>query len=153
MDGFGDKALVIQWLRYTKLFRDQTPSHAFSGVQTVKFLQKERPLQSDWNFATLFQTLKEVPDLKRQAENMQTYLFRQWVKDDFNPKVVAQMLAIPIPVNVVLLPKSDPRHLAWESFTLYFAKHKGGEAVLKKVKTAFANENPRAALAAAMKYD
>ncbi|KAG1696597.1 hypothetical protein DVH05_018290 [Phytophthora capsici] len=153
MDGFSENAMVIQWLRYTKLFRDQKPNHAFSSAQAVRFLQKERPHQTDWEFATFFQMLKKTPDLKRQAENMQTYFFRSWVRNDMNPKVVANMLAIPIPVNVVSLPKSDPRHLAWEAFTLYFAKHKGGEALLKKVKAAFASENPRGALAAVMKYD
>ncbi|KAK1941891.1 hypothetical protein P3T76_006957 [Phytophthora citrophthora] len=151
MDGFANNAMIIQWLRYTKLFREKTPGHAFSGEQTVRFLQKERPLQSDWEFATLFQVLKETPDLKRQAENMQVYLFRSWTKRDFDPKIVASMLAIPHPVSVVLLPKNDPRHLAWEAFTLYFAKHKGGEAMLKKVQASFANENPRGALAATMK--
>ncbi|KAL3663574.1 hypothetical protein V7S43_011464 [Phytophthora oleae] len=151
MNGFDNNAMIIQWLRYTKLFRDKAPSHSFSGVQTVRFLKKERPFQSDWEFATLFQVLKETPDLKRQAENMQTYLFRQWLGGDFDPKSVASMLAIPHPVNVVLLPKNDPIHLTWEAFTLYFAKYKGGEAMLKKVKAAFANENPRGALAATIK--
>lgn len=61
MDGFGDNAMAIQWLRYTKLFRDQTPSHAFSDVQTVKFLHEERPLQSDWKLATFFQTSRRPP--------------------------------------------------------------------------------------------
>ncbi|KAG1696599.1 hypothetical protein DVH05_022605 [Phytophthora capsici] len=82
---------------------------------------------------------------------MQVYLFQSWVKDDFNPKEVAHMLGIPHSVSVVMLPKSDPRRLAWEAFTLYFAKYKGGEAMLKKVKEALVNGNPRVALAATMK--
>ncbi|KAK1942241.1 hypothetical protein P3T76_006563 [Phytophthora citrophthora] len=152
MSGYHSNAMVIQWLRYTKLFRDKTSNHAFSGIQTVHFLKKERPLLSDWDLATLFQVLKETPDLKRQAENMQMYLFRSWVKDDFKPKSVAMRLAVPYSVDVVSLPKSDPKHLTWEAFTLYFAKYEGGEAMLRRVKEAFANGNPTGALAATVKW-
>ncbi|KAG1686253.1 hypothetical protein DVH05_007027 [Phytophthora capsici] len=79
---------------------------------------------------------------------MQTYLFRSWVGRDFEPKVVAEMLAIPYSVNIMSLSKSDPKYLTWEAFTLYFAEHKGGKAMLERAKAAFANGNPRGALTA-----
>ncbi|ETM41428.1 hypothetical protein L914_12781 [Phytophthora nicotianae] len=151
MDGLDDNTMLIHWLRYIKLYRGHTKTNVFASEQTVLFLTKAKPFQSEWEFATLFQSLKDVPDLKPFAENMQSSLFLKWLRMEFDPNQVSHFLTLPYPTNAVRLPKSHPVYRTWESYTLYFTKRKGGEPLLKKVKALFDNDNPTGALTAVMK--
>ncbi|KAF4044761.1 hypothetical protein GN244_ATG02988 [Phytophthora infestans] len=42
-----DDSDMIQWLRYTQLFRNRIKKSAFSDEQTLQFLTKYDPLKSD----------------------------------------------------------------------------------------------------------
>ncbi|KAG3234355.1 hypothetical protein PI124_g20590 [Phytophthora idaei] len=92
MDAFGDNSMLIQWFR------------------------KAKPLQSEWELAALFQSLKEVPDLKSLAGNMQTNLYQKWFSMKFNPKEVDEWLGI-----------------------LYSS---GGKSVMENVKTYLTSADP-----------
>ncbi|KAG7388566.1 hypothetical protein PHYPSEUDO_012203 [Phytophthora pseudosyringae] len=150
MDAFGNNALFVQWLRYTKINNGNVKNDMIFGGQTVNFLHKTRPLKSEWEFSTLFQVMTEVPDLKRLAENMQLNLFQEWLPG-YDPKLAASYLAIPYPINVVMLPSSDPRFKTWEAYALYFAESTSGKGMLGKVKAYFADGDPSGALTALMK--
>ncbi|KAG6973861.1 hypothetical protein JG688_00003339 [Phytophthora aleatoria] len=54
-------------------------------------------------------------------------------------------------VGLSRLPKSDPRYGNLEAYTLHFAEHEGGAALLEKVKKLFAGNDPNGALEAASK--
>ncbi|EEY69939.1 secreted RxLR effector peptide protein, putative [Phytophthora infestans T30-4] len=151
MDAVDTNAMFIHWLRYVNLYRSHTKKNVLSSVQMVHFLADTKPLRSEWQFATFFESLKDVPDLKRLAENMQTYLFQNWLHTEWDPKAVSSMLAIPFPTSAVYLPKNDPIYKTWVAYTLYYTERKGGVSLLNKVKTLLDNDNPIGALTAAMK--
>lgn len=139
-------AMFIQWFRYVKLYRIHTNKSVYTSDKIVRFLTESKPLRSDWKFATFFQSLKDVPDLKLFAENMQTNLFQKCLQLEWDPKAVSSMLAIPYPTSALHLPKSDPIYKTWEAYTLYFSERKGKMLLLNKVKTLLDNDNPIGAL-------
>ncbi|KAG6970676.1 hypothetical protein JG687_00002489 [Phytophthora cactorum] len=147
MGAFDETPELVQWLRYIKMYRDHIKESVFSDAQIVRFLTEAKPLRSGWEFATLFQSLKDVPDLKKLAENMQTYQFRDLLRMKISPEIVTRMLAN---TDVVRLPKNDHRY-TWEAYILYYAERRGGETMLEKVKTFFTNDNPVDALTAVTK--
>ncbi|KAG3024821.1 hypothetical protein PC128_g8719 [Phytophthora cactorum] len=93
MGAFDETPELVQWLRYIKMYRDHIKESVFSDAQIVRFLTEAKPLRSGWEFATLFQSLKDVPDLKKLAENMQTYQFRDLLRMKISPEIVTRMLA------------------------------------------------------------
>ncbi|KAK1941911.1 hypothetical protein P3T76_006975 [Phytophthora citrophthora] len=105
-------------------------------------------------FGVLLQSLKKTPDLKTLAENLQTSLFRQWINvkkvtpEDFGYLIVAPHGSWQ---TVVRLPKSDPRFQALESYTVQYAARLNDKDLVEKVKVLFLNNEPEAALVAAMK--
>lgn len=70
-----------------------------------------------------------------------------------DPTKFADMLAIRLGSGqqFLMLPKTDLRFNTLEAFTVHFAAHRGGEAVMERVKMFFANNDFEAAFAAAGK--
>ncbi|KAF1776710.1 hypothetical protein GQ600_16397 [Phytophthora cactorum] len=60
--------LFIQWLRYVKLYKAQP-----EDVQVLNILLKKK-ITSDTEIGTLFQSIKEIPDLEELAKILQTHL-------------------------------------------------------------------------------
>ncbi|KAG6945010.1 hypothetical protein JG688_00016789 [Phytophthora aleatoria] len=142
MDAVNDNSVLIQWFRYIEVYRDITKKNVFSDVEILNFLREAKPLQSEWELAALFQSLKEVPDLKSLAGNMQTNLYQKWFSMKFSPKVVNEWLGVPYSVSPMLLKKTDPRYQTWEAYTLYYAERSGGKSVMESVKKYLTSANP-----------
>ncbi|KAG2777316.1 hypothetical protein PC129_g18703 [Phytophthora cactorum] len=77
-------------------------------------------------FVVLFRTIKDIPDLKKLAESVQTRVFQGCIHvNKENPEVIG--------------------------YYLTYAAHYGDKTVLENVKKLFASNDPKAAIAAAMK--
>ncbi|KAI9994230.1 hypothetical protein PInf_016798 [Phytophthora infestans] len=137
-----DASELIQGNRYVKAYRDGYQEKIFSDAQIARFLTEAKPQLAEWQFAILFQSLKGVPDLKTLAENMQLYLFREWVGLKLNPQIAGDILGHPNPVSAVHVPKKNYMHKTWEAYTLYYAERMGGKIGLEKVKALLDNDNP-----------
>ncbi|KAG6955186.1 hypothetical protein JG688_00011990 [Phytophthora aleatoria] len=116
--------MFVQWLEYIKLYRTKM---AFSDSQLVHFLLDTNHIKmSQASFAVLFQSIKDIPDLKKLAESVQTRVFQRNVH-------------------------THPKFQTLEAFTVQYAAHYGDKTVLENVKKLFASNDPKAAIAAAMK--
>lgn len=126
-------------------------SNSFSDEQALHFLLNEKWFSIDVQFGTLFQSIKEVPDLKRLAENMQASLFQKLINEDMmKPKVFADLLVNPYGsgLQILKLARTNPMFSTLDAYTLQFAAHRGG---MEGVNKLFADNKPEAALAVAMK--
>ncbi|OWY99485.1 RxLR effector protein [Phytophthora megakarya] len=147
-----ENKVFLDWLRYTEFYRAEKGINSFSELQTMHYLLETVPM-IEAKYGAVFQTLKEIPELKKLAESMQTSLFQRSthvLKTD--PKKFGNLLASPREWQSILdLPKHDPNFQTLEAYTLKYAKDFGGDAVLEKVKRLFARNDLEAAVAAAMK--
>ncbi|KAF1781490.1 hypothetical protein JG687_00018583 [Phytophthora cactorum] len=141
MDGLDDNSVLIQWFRYIEVYKDITKKNVFSDVEILNFLRKAKPRQSEWELAARFQSLKEVPDLKSLAGNMQTNLYQKWFSSKVSPNLVSKWLGAPSSVSPTLL-KTDPSYQTWEAYTLYYAEQIGGTSVMENVKKYLASTDP-----------
>ncbi|KAE9291519.1 hypothetical protein PR003_g25011 [Phytophthora rubi] len=141
----------LQWLRFTEEYKASVRGGKHSDLRTYNFLMRERPLELDLYFATLFQWVRQTPDLKKVGENLQTYLFQSWVSRGSSPKSIGSLLAIPDGNYVLMLPKDDARYKALEAYTIYYAAERSGQTAKKAVTDLFAMDKRVEALAAAMK--
>ncbi|OWY96336.1 RxLR effector protein [Phytophthora megakarya] len=141
----------LQWLRYTELYRAEKGVNSFSELQTMHFLLDAKPIETQ--FGTVFQKLKQFPDLEKLAENMQIYLFERSIHVlKYNPKHFGDLLVNPSPWKSILTePKNDATFQTLEAYTLKYAKALGGDDAEGIVKTLFAKDEPIAAIEAAMK--
>lgn len=73
--------------------------------------------------ATLFQSLKQIPDVKNLAETMQNYQFRLWISQREKPDNIAAVLGIPngTPIKT----EADSRYEILKDFTAMFNKAGG----------------------------
>ncbi|OWY96392.1 RxLR effector protein [Phytophthora megakarya] len=136
---FEDNPLFIQWLRYAKLYGREVL--AKFNVDT-KLLGVE------------LQTIKQIPDLTKFAQNIQTHLFRSDMNiARINPEDFGILLAIQHPGwrYTLNLPKTNPMYATLKAYTLQYAAERGGHHLFKQVKGLFANNEPGAAITAAMK--
>ncbi|POM69596.1 Secreted RxLR effector peptide protein [Phytophthora palmivora] len=148
-----NNAVFLSWLKYTKLYRAKMGTSSFSELQAMQLLLKAKPLRNEVEFGRAFQVIKNDPDLKNLAENMQTHLFQKWIKvNKLDPKEFGDMLDLYVSWRYILKePKTDVDYQTLEAFTLRYAEDKGGSAVLKEVKALFATSDPEAAVTAAMR--
>ncbi|KAE8971361.1 hypothetical protein PF005_g27111 [Phytophthora fragariae] len=112
----------LQWLRFTEEYKASVRGGKHSDLRTYNFLMRERPLELDLYFATLFQWVRQTPDLKKVDGNY-----------------------------VLMLPKDDARYKALEAYTIYYAAERSGQTAKKAVTDLFAMDKRVEALAAAMK--
>ncbi|OWZ02319.1 RxLR effector protein [Phytophthora megakarya] len=126
-----------EWLRYSDMYMKETGR----SFPVANFLAKP---ETDHRIAVIFQSLKEVDDLKALAETQQTNLFKNWIKEfTYTPRTLQRTLSAP-------LIRGGPMFATLEAYTLQFAKHKGSK-VLEEVKTLFAADDFMGALLAAEK--
>ncbi|ETM55641.1 hypothetical protein L914_01172, partial [Phytophthora nicotianae] len=74
---FDDNPLLQQWFRYTEMYRAKMGNKAFTESQILQVLLDAQPLAKEEQSGKLFESLKEVPDLKNIAGNLQSYLFQK----------------------------------------------------------------------------
>ncbi|KUF89623.1 hypothetical protein AM587_10005895 [Phytophthora nicotianae] len=152
LESFASSPLFIQWLRYIKVYKVVVESESFSDLETLKFLIKAKPFVIEAEFGTLFQSIKNIPDLESFAKNLQTHLYQKWMNDNkLSPKELASLLGIPYSIDFTRLPKSDPMYRNLEAYTVYVAERQGGKAMLTTVEKLFADNDVYAALAAVSK--
>ncbi|KAF1773323.1 hypothetical protein GQ600_11318 [Phytophthora cactorum] len=111
----------IQWLQYVIKYR----AKGGGDLQTLNFLLTNKPLTRVTTLGTLFQSIKSIPGLETLAQNVQTHIYMTSVSRDCQRVIPA--------------------------YTLHFAEHEGGAALLEKVKKLFAGNDPNGALEAASK--
>ncbi|OWZ05004.1 RxLR effector protein [Phytophthora megakarya] len=149
MTAFDDNTMLFQWIRYFERYREsviKTDNISPSDKKLRVMLEKNNVMTNDAQFATLFQVIKEAPQLKRIGESMQTSIFNELLSMGFDPERFRKLLSIPYGFR---LKKKDPRFRTLKAFTLQFAKERGGNTAFDKVKTLFDDRNPTGALAAA----
>ncbi|EGZ21154.1 hypothetical protein PHYSODRAFT_299007 [Phytophthora sojae] len=138
-----------QWLWYIEKYRVKMGDDAITDLQIGTMLNKKVPYLDQ---VTLFQSVKE--QLLKQdsnlivtmlAENLQCNAFQRLIDMNATPARFEMMIDTPLS----LLKKEDIRYRAVETFTLYFAAAKGGDAALKQVKMLLKNNDLKAAVDAA----
>ncbi|OWZ04807.1 RxLR effector protein [Phytophthora megakarya] len=149
---FEDNPLFIQWLRYAKLYGRKVEGTTFSELQAFSFLLNANV--DNRLLGVNLQTIKQIPDLKKFAQNIQTRLFRYHMNNNHvKPDRFGKLLANPRPDwgYILKLPKTDPMYETLKVYTLQYAFERGGYAMFKQVKGLFANNEPEAAITAAIK--
>ncbi|OWZ07909.1 RxLR effector protein [Phytophthora megakarya] len=145
---------IIQWFRYTEMYRAEVKGDSFSEAQALKFLS-DATFKNGAQIGTLLQVVKEVPDLKSVAERMQSLLFRNFIKGyGENPKDMATLFMLPWNSwgSILVMNRGDPIYKAWETYTLQYAASWGGPTLKKQVEQFFAKDNPEAALNAVLTF-
>lgn len=138
----------VQWFRFTDKYRAKVGESSYSDRQTLEILMETRPWTAEEDLAAFFLSIKKISGLKKVGGSLETHLFRIWM-ETWEPKNVATVLGIRNSVSKVS--KRDPRYEILKTFTLQYAAEKSGTATMEKVKELFANNNPTAALEAAVK--
>ncbi|OWZ20319.1 Avirulence (Avh) protein [Phytophthora megakarya] len=95
LDGAGEKIdekrKIIQWFRYAQDYRVAKGTYWLPDFEIYSILSGT----SEAKRALLFQSLKEIPDLKDLATIMQNYQFKLWIDRGESPRTVAKMLGFP----------------------------------------------------------
>ncbi|OWZ06019.1 RxLR effector protein [Phytophthora megakarya] len=147
-----DNKFFLDWLRYTELYRAEKGTNTFTELQTMHYVLTAKPSTMYEPFGTVFQTLKNFPELKNLAESMQTSLFKKSIQLQVDPKHFGDLLENPATwKSIVARPTNDATFETLKAYTLKYAQDLGGNDALGKVKALFASNDPEAALAAAMK--
>ncbi|OWZ08315.1 RxLR effector protein [Phytophthora megakarya] len=141
----------VHWMRYTDMYSEKT-RHSFpvTSLLTKTFHERSTtPLfysekLEERNIAVLFESLKAFDDVKPFAEKLQLQLFDKWMNElKLKPTVLGD--------EIELFKKDGPIFSTIESYTLHFAEHEGGKALVEKVGSLFAKNDFRSALVAAEK--
>ncbi|OWZ00334.1 RxLR effector protein [Phytophthora megakarya] len=146
---FEDNPLL---LRYAKLYGRKVEGTTFSELQAFSFL-----LNANVDTKLLgveLQTIKQIPDLKKFAQNIQARLFRYNMNNNrVKPDRSGMLLANPRPDwgYIFKLPKTDPMYATLNAYTLQYAAERGGHIMFRQVKGLFANNDQDAAITAATK--
>ncbi|KAE8972461.1 hypothetical protein PR001_g26602 [Phytophthora rubi] len=85
---------TAQWFRFVEGYRAKWGTGSFPDYQIYNLLKTEVP---EAKLATVFESLKQIPDLKTLAETMQNYQLKLWVSRGETPVTVARKLDIPHP--------------------------------------------------------
>nr|AEK80990.1 Avh232 [Phytophthora sojae] len=87
--GYSKRALI--WFRFTKAFRTKNGAGSFTDYQIYKLLSREVP---DEKLALVFESLKQIDDLKSLGETMQKYQFMLWIDDGASPASIRKLLGM-----------------------------------------------------------
>ncbi|OWZ02106.1 RxLR effector protein [Phytophthora megakarya] len=85
-----EKKSVIQWFRYAVDYRATKGTDKLSDAKIYSILEKSKA--SEAKLAALFQSLKDIDDVKTLATTMQSYQFKRWKDKLHTPDTVAEML-------------------------------------------------------------
>ncbi|ETI34486.1 hypothetical protein L917_18166 [Phytophthora nicotianae] len=131
---------LIQWLRYTEMYRNELGVDSFSVFQTNQLLLEHT---SPARLVVRLESIKKTPDLEMLAESMQSQLLQRM-------KITPRELLTQHLTVASLPPKNDPRYKVLERYALlYAARRGGGQATMEQVKALFARGEIFAALNAA----
>ncbi|KAE8879062.1 hypothetical protein PF005_g26857 [Phytophthora fragariae] len=83
---------TTQWFRFVEGYRAKWGAGSFPDYRIYQLLRSKVP---EAKLATVFQALKEIPDLKSLGETMQNYQLKHWVSRGETPVSVAKMLNLP----------------------------------------------------------
>ncbi|KAE9040214.1 hypothetical protein PR003_g7418 [Phytophthora rubi] len=83
---------TAQWFRFVEGYRAKWGTGSFPDYRIYELLRTKVP---EAKLATVFQALKEIPDLKSLGEKMQNYQLKLWVSQGETPVTVARKLDIP----------------------------------------------------------
>ncbi|POM78627.1 Secreted RxLR effector peptide protein [Phytophthora palmivora] len=154
---------LVSWLRYTELYRTKMGINSFSDLQTMDALMNlaryNLPrLNAEAQLGTLFQSIKGIPDLEKLAESMQAHLFFKWIHvEKANPERFGNLLVDQAIdrygtwKSILAHPTNDAGFQTLKAYTLKYAEDIGDNDILKRVDKFFANSEPEAAVAAAIK--
>ncbi|OWZ15843.1 RxLR effector protein [Phytophthora megakarya] len=98
MTAFDDNRMLFQWIRYFERYRESVMKLDNISIYDKKLrmtLQKNNVMMNDAQFATLFQVIKDAPQLKRIGESMQTSVFKELLSKGFDPSSFSSLLSIP----------------------------------------------------------
>ncbi|KAL4141282.1 hypothetical protein PRNP1_014403 [Phytophthora ramorum] len=110
-----DNPKFLQWLHYVKSY--QSKGHSFPD-NSVYFLLRDH--MSEAKVATLLQSLKQVPDLKLLAKNVEIAQFEHWYSLRKHPDGVAEVLGVENGLST--LSSSDPRYEILVGYTILFTR-------------------------------
>ncbi|KAE8883908.1 hypothetical protein PF002_g26758 [Phytophthora fragariae] len=113
-------SMLLQWLKYTEMYRSTMGGDAFSTSKTYQFVLDAFPEKLPSQFAELFQLVKRTPDLKNLGGKMQNYLFKSLVDEKFTPETFRGQLGVPGVTPVFELRKDDSVYKALEDFTVFY---------------------------------
>ncbi|KAE9282632.1 hypothetical protein PR003_g27354 [Phytophthora rubi] len=82
----------MQWFRFVDGYRAKWGTGRFPDYQIYDLLLTKVP---EAKLATVFQSLKQIPDLKTLAESMQNYQLKLWVSRHETPDSVTKILKLP----------------------------------------------------------
>ncbi|GMF46870.1 unnamed protein product [Phytophthora fragariaefolia] len=146
-----ESSKLLQWFRYTELYRSSMGSHSFTDFEAYQFLRSVFQ-NGKIDLSLLFQSLKQTSGLEKLGDNMQTFLFQSWIRNDnFTPKYVKSQLALPWGTAIFELRKDDVMYRTLEEYTIFYAEKRGGHDAIRAVRTLFTEDKPNDALALAKK--
>ncbi|OWZ24261.1 Avirulence (Avh) protein [Phytophthora megakarya] len=90
-ENIDEKRKIIHWFRFARDYRAAKGIHWLPDYKIYSILSGT----SEAKRALLFQSLKEIPDVKDLAAIMQNYQFKFWIDRGETPDTVAKMLRIP----------------------------------------------------------
>ncbi|OWZ02125.1 Avirulence (Avh) protein [Phytophthora megakarya] len=113
-----EKRKIIHWFRFARDYRAAQGTHWLPDSKIYSILSGT----SEAKRALLFQSLKEIPDVKDLATIMQNYQFKLWISRGEIPGTVAKKLGIPKskPLNTEV----NPSYEILEDFTKEFTGNK-----------------------------
>ncbi|OWY95489.1 Avirulence (Avh) protein [Phytophthora megakarya] len=85
-DQIDEKKRVIQWFRYATYYRAENGINNLPDEQIYTILKKSEA--SEAKLAALFQSLKDIDDVKTLATTMQRYQFKRWIDQDSIPESI-----------------------------------------------------------------
>ncbi|EGZ14932.1 hypothetical protein PHYSODRAFT_250186 [Phytophthora sojae] len=107
---------TIQWFRFTKAFRDKKGTGSFTDYQIYRLLSTKVPEEK---LALVFESLKQIPDLKSLAETMQNYQIRLWVSSREDPSSIRTLLGVPH--SSIMTAERGPRDDIIDAFTKIYS--------------------------------
>ncbi|OWZ15052.1 Avirulence (Avh) protein [Phytophthora megakarya] len=117
-ENIDEKRKIIHWFRFARDYRAAKGIHWLPDYKIYSILSGT----SEAKRALLFQSLKEIPDVKDLATIMQNYQFKLWIDRGEIPGTVATMMRIPKskPLNT----EFNPSYKILEDFTKEFTGKK-----------------------------
>ncbi|OWZ09253.1 Avirulence (Avh) protein [Phytophthora megakarya] len=118
-ENIDEKRKIIHWFLFARYYRAAQGIHWLPDYKIYSILEGT----SEAKRAILFQSLKEIPDVKNLATIMQNYQFKLWIGRGETPGTVANIMGISYrkPLNT----EFNPSYKVLEDFTKEFIGNPG----------------------------
>ncbi|GMF33549.1 unnamed protein product [Phytophthora fragariaefolia] len=113
---------TVQWFRFVKTYRAKYGGGSFTEYDMYTLLRTKVP---DEKLAIVFESMKQIPDLKSLAETMQKYQLQLWIDRGETPISIRKMLGIPH--SVALTTEQGPKDEILSLFTKMYTSRVGAE--------------------------